>query len=541
MQSKVNGNSSYSGKDDPVGRGTNKRTSGPKRNDSSSVGSDFCDLPLESDRKEKFKMVIGKSKKETQEPELNGTSGNGAMVDAAAAAAILQAATRGIKNSDSQTISSSYPHAHSHVNISGSVPPSQPDNSAQMSDQCGSCNLSAVKNAASEAASVTNLTEEQKLKAERLKRAKMFVAMLKSGSMPSKTGVSRCSSAEPAGVLMSSGEANLSVQEKEGSLDPGVVDKISPTGDLGERPSERLSKRKYRSRSGGCDEDEDEDGHSDKEKHEKSRSRIKYKSIKDDKVEDAVEKEKENKNKHYRKRHHSHSSSEESSEEKRDSKRRSHRKDDGGEDKYRREKDHKLSRKKNRSHHSPSSHSSEENENGRGSSEEDRDHKHYKRMHRSRRSHKNEDDSLEDIYEEEKDHKRSSKRRRSHHSSRESSRRRHSSKQKKELRSHSHRSSKHHSRDKHRHKREESSRDKDSRRPKHGDELQHDSGSEQHKRGELEEGEMSPGIAAAESREITTGNVESSQRASSHPYDTTDEVPDDLRLKIRAMLMATRL
>ncbi|KAI3466265.1 hypothetical protein Pfo_022928 [Paulownia fortunei] len=575
QESKVNGKSFYSGKDDLVGYGINKKASVLKENDFSSFASAFGDMPLESDKKEKFKMVIGKSKKEAQETEFQGTQESGVMVDAAAAAAILQAATKGIKNSDLQTISSTSPNAHSHANRSEggqpaslrSIPPSQPDNAAEKSDQNGSCNAiprTASLEAVGEADySDANLTEEQKLKAERLKRAKMFVAMLKSGAVPFKTGTSRASSVEPLepGVLRSA-----TGQEREGSLAPAVVDGPAATGYLGERQSERLLKRKYRSRSGGCDDD-DEDGHRNKE-HSQSSSRRKDRSIsrrheEDDEIENAVEKE----HKHRRRRRCSHSSSEEyeigreSSEGDMDRKHHksihwsyhSRHEDDVHQYTYKDEKDHKRSRKKRRSHHSSWSHSSsEENENGGESSEEDSDHKRYKLTHRSHHS-QHEDDGHEGIYKEEKDHKRSCKKRRSHHSSRESSRRRCSSKQRKKHRSHR---SSHHSRDKHRHRNVHSSRDRESRRllkpdSSSDDELQHHSSSDQHKkdffddRDELEEGEISSAVSE-ESRGITSGQVKteigsSPQRAPSQPSETTGEVPDDLRAKIRAMLMATQL
>ncbi|EPS63411.1 hypothetical protein M569_11374, partial [Genlisea aurea] len=58
----------------------------------------FSDFPTESDRKDKFKMVINKSKKDASDtqPEVSQSE---FTVDAAAAAAILEAATRGVKSS----------------------------------------------------------------------------------------------------------------------------------------------------------------------------------------------------------------------------------------------------------------------------------------------------------------------------------------------------------------------------------------------------------------------------------------------------------
>ncbi|KAL0362847.1 UNVERIFIED_CONTAM: hypothetical protein Scaly_1239900 [Sesamum calycinum] len=456
QESRVNVKSLYSGKDDLVGRRTDKKASVLKEKDFS-LDSAVCDMPFESDRKEKFKMVIGKSKKETQETESKGTQQEcGITVDAAAAAAILQAATRGIKNSNLHIISSTSPGVHVHVNSSegmqpgnlGSLPCSRPDNAVEKSGQSESYNFSVVatkaiaRTVAGEADSAeAHLTKEQKLKAERLKKAKMFVAMLKSGELPFKAGTSRGSSLEPldSGVSRSASEVNLDGKEREGSLAPVDLD-IPAT-------------------------DDDGDGDEGTKEH-KSRSR-------------------------------------------RNSGSRSRRHDGDDEDESEEEMKHKHPRKRQR-HHS----SSEENEDKGESSEEDRDHKRHKSKHRSRRSQRG--DECGDNYKEDKNHKRSRKKHHSHSSSHEHSRKRHSSKQylqeedghddhgidKKSRKKHrSHRSS-HRSRDRHRHKSGRSSRDKESRRNrKHDtssdDDRENSSSIDKHKKGssdernELEEGEIS--------------------------------------------------
>ncbi|KAG8386102.1 hypothetical protein BUALT_Bualt03G0114100 [Buddleja alternifolia] len=459
QESKVNSKSSYTSKDATFAA---------------------CDMPIESDRKEKFKMVIGRSKKESQETESNGIQEeSGITVDAAAAAAILQAATRGIKNSNMRIINSS-------------SPPSRPDNAAEKSDQNENHDVSTVGEADS---SEAHLTKEKNLKAERLKRAKMFVAMLKSGEVPFKTGTSRGSSLEP----QESGG-----KEREGSLAPADVERPC-TGEkpernyFGEEHTERHSKRKYRSRSGVC-EDDDEDGDGDmKERDDRRRSRKKTKSRsrcdEDDENETAVETE----HKRRKRRHHSHSSS-------------------------------------------------AENEDEGESSEEDRDHKH---------------------------HKRSRKKHHSRHSSRERSRKRHSSKKysheededdddegrdyKHSRKKHHSRRSSHRSRDKHGHRNRHSSRDRKSRQDRKHDSSSNDehldsSCSGKHKkemhdeRDDLEEGEISSrvsgesrGVASGHITRETSTDVSFQQRAPFQPSETTAEVPDDLRAKIRAMLMATRL
>ncbi|KAL0399203.1 UNVERIFIED_CONTAM: hypothetical protein Sradi_2263600 [Sesamum radiatum] len=551
QESRVNGKSLYSGKDDLVGCRTDKKASVLKEKDFSLLDSAACDMPLESDRKEKFKMVIGKSKKDTQETESKGTQQEcGITVDAAAAAAILQAATRGIKNSNLHIISSTSPSVHVHVNSSegiqpgnlGSLPSSRPDSAVEKSGQSESHNISAVAakaiartvagEAAGEADSAeAHLNKEQKLKAERLKRAKLFVAMLKSGEVPFKAGTSRGSSLEPldSGVSRSASEVNLDGKDREGSLAPVDLD-MPASGEkreknyFGEEHAERLSRRKYRSRAGGCeDADEDDDGDEDTKEHG-SRSR-------------------------------------------RNSGSRSRRHDGHDEDESAEEMKHKHHRKRHR-HHS----SSEENVDKGESSEEDREHKRHKSKHRSRHSQR--EDECEDKYKEDKNHKRSRKKHRSHSSSCEHSRKRRSSKQylqeedehdehgidkKSRKKHHSHRSL-HRSRDRHRHKSGRSSRDKESRRNrKHDtssdDDRENSSSIDKHKKGssdernDLEEGEIScrvsdesRGIASGHiSRETSIDVVSSLQTASSQPSETTTDVPDDLRAKIRAMLMATRV
>ncbi|GFP84863.1 splicing factor suppressor of white-apricot homolog [Phtheirospermum japonicum] len=418
---------------------------------------DFSDMPPDSDRKEKFKMVIGKSKKETQDAETQQECG----IDTATAAALLQSATRGIKdNSNSQITSIS-----SVNNSEGAV---------QKSDQNRSCdNVSADSE-------VAHLTEEQK-KAERLKRAKMFVAMLKSREVPFTAGASRASSQEPPD---SGGEVvNLDCKKREPSAD---ID--GPSNYFGEH-TERLSKRKYRPRSEFCGGDDDDDGDNKKEhsgRHSKKRNpRSRSRRRHDDEGYD------------HRRRHRTHFSSDEHEDEGKSS-----------EDKYEDDKNHKRARKKH----------------------------HRRRRHRT---HSYSDESSE----EDKNRKRTSKKHRSHHSSRE----RDDDDERDEKRSgrKKHRSSHRSSRDKHR---QNSRRCKESRS---GDEHEEMDKNNNDERNELEEGEIgvrvseeSRGIASGDVNLLETSSVDvlnSNQGVPSQPSETAAEVPDDLRAKIRAMLMSTCL
>lgn len=543
QESKVNGKGFHFGKDDPVGRGMDKKASGLKEGDSSSLG---CDNPFEFDRKEKFKMTIGKSKKDAQETECRGTQQEfGVTVDAAAAAAILQAATRGVKHPNLGILSSSplnvnHGSEDNQASSSGALPFSQPHGMTEKSDRNGAHNVSGPVNktiartAALEAAgeadsSEAHLTKEQKLKAERLKRAKMFVAMLKSGDVPYKTGTSRGSSLEPqqSGLTKSAGEVSLTGKQREGSSAP-IDDNKLATDEKPERDNfaaehnERVSRRKYRSRSGEH-EDEEGDENGEKKVHNEGNSRRKYRSRSGRHEANDVNRE-ETETKHSRKKHRSHSSSLEDGEK----------------------------------------------------SEVDRERKYSKRKHRSRSSPQEEDDYKE-TEREDKDRKQSRKKHRSRHSSSEHSRKRHSSKQYSReeededdeeerhnrhsgKKHRSHRSS-HHSRRSRRHKERHSSKDTESRDYTKDDcsfdeEHQRCDSPDKHKKGsvaerdELEEGEISSKASAGDSRGIASGHVsrETSldasnlyQRApSSQPQEATTEVSDDLRAKIRAMLMATR-
>ncbi|XP_047947431.1 transcription initiation factor TFIID subunit 1 isoform X2 [Salvia hispanica] len=445
QESKVNGKSFYPGQEDLGGRGISRKGSLPKETGISHSTSELCDVPFESDRKEKFKMVIGKSKKDAQEAEKESQE-CGFTVDAAAAAAILQAATKGIKSSGLRYITNTA--SNSHINAvrnedgqpanSGNLQSLLPYSTGEKSEQSGSCNPSASHEVAGgDDYSNSNLTEEQKLKATRLKRAKMFVAMLKSGALPSRTGASRGSSAEPVehGVWISAAEGRYASQEREGSA-PAVVYKSAVECSFSERQSDQQSKRKYRSESVGRKDDEED---SDQEGHLFRKRRTSRRS-EDDENENAVEKE--HRYNQEKGRHQSHSTEDnkkgESCEEYKDAKslRSSHHsqgddnesegmckedreaKDNGRhpDRKYRSrsqredeevgnavEKDRKHRRSKRRSHSS-----SEESDNGGESDGQDAEHKHYGSKHTSRHS-QHDDNVREGAYKEERDkeHKRS--------------------------------------------------------------------------------------------------------------------------------------
>ncbi|XP_042520693.1 protein suppressor of white apricot isoform X2 [Macadamia integrifolia] len=359
-------------------------------NDALYKGSSVSDIPFDSERKEKFKMVLGGSKKDAQDLPPKPKQHCGVSVDAAAA--ILQAATRGLRNpkldilpkasvDDSSlglngeggpTSSFGSPSSsRGRSSIQKSVPNGEPSSSmpvelsrsAGQSEKEGSrtSGVSVAKAiaktaalaAASEAdSSEASLTKEQKQKVERLKRAKMFAAMIKGGTAPRANDLLPRLSAEPpdslnSGLLdsgckasklnnetlapdtsnLSGGDVDLLGREREGSsvpIDANTSDRSkSERHDSDDDYKERKLRRKYRSRSKRFEEsDNDSDGRD---------------------------------HKHYRKKHRSHHSS-------------SHRKDESKHRKRHSSPDYKASWRRHK-HHS--------------SSEDEHKHRHRSEKHRS--------------------------------------------------------------------------------------------------------------------------------------------------------------
>ncbi|GJV66747.1 splicing factor, suppressor of white-apricot [Tanacetum coccineum] len=438
------------------------------------------DIPFDSERKEKFKMVINKSKREGSDMPAKATEQSpGIQVDATQAAAILQAATRGIKPPNLG-------------NLFG-----QPSNEADSSD--------------------THLTHEQKLKAERLKRAKMFVAQLKSGAAPSKSESSRGVSAEPQGSVA---ENSLSTTP----IDFHTKDEMVKTEKIVKTEEEYLNdekraKRKYRARKveeGDTSEDEDDvvDEREGKRTHrhhtEKHRSRDHVKkhrshrsSGKHDEEGDTSEDDDDVIDEREGKRTHRHHTEKHRS---RDyvKKHRSHR----SSRKHDEERDRDYSRKNK--HQSSSSYEDDQHES---------EHEYARKKHQSHRSSHDEDEiDSDDKY---------SRTKRTHRS---------------------HKSS-NYSRDKHKHRKSHSSRHRQKLDVSSSEELRDHSKAEKHKQGsnseieELEEGEISSKLSGQSrggpivngaSREPSV-DVSSQDR---RPVETA-EVSDDLRAKVRAMLMST--
>ncbi|KAG7534290.1 SWAP/Surp superfamily [Arabidopsis thaliana x Arabidopsis arenosa] len=200
-------------------------------------------LPDDSAKKEKLKIVSDKPKVELHtEPFKPVQPQIRVNVDANTAAAILQAARRGIRNPQLGILSGKpMDETSQSLGNDGSYPSSKSPDLAKSTGQSLPGSTAASETDSSE----VGLSKEQKLKAERLKRAKMFVAKLKPDAQPvQQAEPSRSISVEPLDSGISGLGANAA-KEREGSSIPSVAEtKLADDGN-----SERRSKRNYRSRS----------------------------------------------------------------------------------------------------------------------------------------------------------------------------------------------------------------------------------------------------------------------------------------------------
>ncbi|CAK8538841.1 unnamed protein product [Lathyrus sativus] len=269
----------------------------------------------------KFKMIIGNLKDGQEPTPKDSQSQTTVNIHAAAAAAILQAATRGIKRPNleifSKTSSGNGQGLGSdgrNLSISGSLPSSQwqgfvphfnlnAEASASVPVAKAIAEKVAIAAAGEADSSEAHMSKEQKLKAERLKRAKMFAAMIKSGAGALKSELPRAFSVEPPGSGLSGSDAeigNLVSKEREGSSVPFNADNSDKSHKSEEKLSdnnsdrshkseeklavdnniERRSKRKYRSRSSRHEEEEEEEVEEENKEdiRDQKRSRKKHRS-----------------------------------------------------------------------------------------------------------------------------------------------------------------------------------------------------------------------------------------------------------------------
>ncbi|XP_020888900.1 protein suppressor of white apricot isoform X2 [Arabidopsis lyrata subsp. lyrata] len=200
-------------------------------------------LPDDSAKKEKLKVVSDKPKVELHNESFKPVQPQMRVnVDANTAAAILQAARRGIRNPQLGILSGKpMDETSQSLGNDGSYPSSKSPDLAKSSGQSLSGSTAPSEADSSEA----GLSKEQKLKAERLKRAKMFVAKLKPDAHPvQQAEPSRSISVEPLDSGISGLGANAA-KERDSSSIPSVAEtKLADDGN-----SERRPKRNYRSRS----------------------------------------------------------------------------------------------------------------------------------------------------------------------------------------------------------------------------------------------------------------------------------------------------
>lgn len=327
---------------------------------------EFENWSLNLHRKERFKMVIGSKKESTNQPMPVKRSG----VTADEAAAIVLAATRG-RSPAFQTTSVADSNTGRASSL-GSLSLNQPHNStskpAASYGEAGDVSVAtaiaktAALATASEAdSSDASLTKEQKLKAERLRRAKMFAAMIKRGSNPMTQFVH--SGGTPSGCVVPT-TAGSNHEEREGSCLPFEAEASS---------KERNYRKKHYSKE---DEDEsDEDYKHSRKKHRSGdhkhrkdkesrhgRSHRHHKHLRDSEDEDKHEKShrhhhrrhkhhsgSENEERHGKRSSHKHHSDSENEGRQRKSSRHRHRKHDLSED-----EDRDRSSKHRRKHRSPS-------------------------------------------------------------------------------------------------------------------------------------------------------------------------------------------
>ncbi|PIA24878.1 hypothetical protein AQUCO_16300002v1 [Aquilegia coerulea] len=330
-----------------------------KDSDTLSNGSALHDLPYDLEKKEKFKMVITGLKKDGQEPAPKPSQQQcGMSVDAAAA--ILQAATRGVRNPKLETSmkgilhdsvqgigreggpSSSFgtPSFSSQIHSSTSKPVSKNESSVSipaelsrfvgLSKECCATNDVSVAKAIAKTAAIAaaseadsseaGLTKEQKQKAERLKRAKMFAALIKSGAANQTNELLPRLSAEPPDSVVSGLAGSGCKTEGKGGFanssnlsDGSIVDIVNREREGSSVPvdtSDRIEK---------CREMDSED---DCKERSKKRQHFRSRRVREEEEEDD-----ERNHKHSKRRHHSHHSSHHSKDEHRHRKRNSSSKD----------------------------------------------------------------------------------------------------------------------------------------------------------------------------------------------------------------------
>ncbi|KAH7650963.1 mRNA splicing factor domain-containing protein [Dioscorea alata] len=313
-----------------------QQSTGCKRNTSEELEG----WSYESSRKEKFKMVIGAPKKDVHDQDSKPMKPSGVTPDEAEA--IVLAATRGAspanvfsnkhKNNLGVTSNGSFSSLNGDGLVSKPASTSDANNSGQLSsgqfrkidsvDVVKEIAKSAVLAASNEGdSSEVSLSKEQKLKAERLKRAKIFAAMIKSGQEPMTELIQAPTTTTHS--TLSGPESDPVLREREGSSVPNnceisdIKRSRRDSSVLDHDREHKHSRKKRRSRS-RLDENDSEEDHGHYRKKRSSRSRADESDSGEDHRHSrkmrssrsrAVDSDSEEDHRHYRKRHHSESSS----------------------------------------------------------------------------------------------------------------------------------------------------------------------------------------------------------------------------------------
>ncbi|KAM0938074.1 putative suppressor of white apricot domain, SWAP/Surp superfamily [Dioscorea sansibarensis] len=291
-------------------------------------------------RKEKFKMVIGAPKKDAYDQDSKPVKPSGVTPDEAEA--IVLAATRGtspanvLPNKHKRNLGATSNGSFSSLNgdgfVSKCVSINDANDSGQLSrgqfrkidsvDVVKAIAKSAVLAASNEGdSSEVSLSKEQKLKADRLKRAKIFAAMIKSGQEPMPE-LMQAPTTTPS--TLSCAESDPVPREREGSSVPSNCE-ISDIKRSSRRDSsvldhdrERRHSRKKKSSRSRADECDSEEDHGHYRKKRSSRPRANESDSEEDhrhlrkkrsSRSRAADRDSEEDHRHHRKRHHSESSS----------------------------------------------------------------------------------------------------------------------------------------------------------------------------------------------------------------------------------------
>lgn len=309
----------------------------------------------------KFQMLIGEVKKEPPR-----------KVTADEAAAIVMAATRGLAPSNPQpsTVKFMADNWHTSIQDPCAVSKSASSSEAGISVRSGQLNkegigiidddwiaktiAKAVAVAASKEAdsSEASMTNEQKLKAERLRRAKMFTAIIKTGGnntdlVATSDPTNESAKASPTDLDLPRPDSQPLAKEREGGSVPFEREGSNLTMQEIDSDDEQSRARKYRKHHPESDEKDDLDEERNKHTRKRHRSEHSRRYSKDVHKHKYRQHSRDREDKYHRQ---SHSSSEDERERSSSKSRRQHRDDH----KYAEDDEYRSSHRHRRNHRSSS-------------------------------------------------------------------------------------------------------------------------------------------------------------------------------------------